>query len=416
MKYTFLIIALLAGYATTRGQTLGSKQPYDPPTSAPVEPPPGYTIFYIDHVGRHGARHGTGTKELSALLAMLDNDSLTAQGRSLRGSVAALLAEEKMHTPGSLSQTGLDEQYDLGRRMALRLPLDKGACVTVTTTPEQRTQQSAESFLKGLGAGDSLPCLVRKGVDTIHLRFFSLAPAYVAFAKKGPWRSSLQPLEDALRPMEDSVARRVFAGGGKPGLCGALYAAVSLLPGLAHETGGIDLSRAFTPSEMLRLGVLDGAKDFLVKGPSADTNGIQLRVAAPLLLDFIQTASQRLAEGRGGADLRFAHAETIAPIAGLMGIEGAATPTADLAHYTRVWRADRVMVYSGNIQWVFYRRKGSPDLVEILFHERPVHIPVATVSFPFYKWSDVSAYYLARLASLGVTPETDLLSWLRNLR
>lgn len=414
MKRFLLIAALLAGYACSYGQALGSKQPYFPPNAAPIEPPSGYTIFYIDHVGRHGARHGTGTKELPALLAMLDNDSLTAAGRPLRASVSLLLAEEKAHTPGSLSQTGLDEQYGLGRRMALRLPLDKDACVTVTTTPEARTQESAESFLRGLGAGDSLPCLVRKGVDTLHLRFFSLSPAYKAFSKKGPWQGALESLGEAARPMEDSIARRAFAHGGAPAFARALYAAVSLLPGLAHETAGIDL-KFFTPSEMLRLGALDGAKDFLVKGPSDDTNGIQLRVAAPLLLDFVQTASKRLSEGRGGADLRFAHAETIAPIAGLMGIEGAATPTGDLAHYTRVWRADRVMVYSGNVQWVFYRKKGAPDLVEILFNERPVRIPVVTARFPFYRWSDVRDYYMGRLAGLGVTPETDLHEWLLRL-
>jgi multiple inositol-polyphosphate phosphatase / 2,3-bisphosphoglycerate 3-phosphatase len=168
-----------------------------------------------------------------------------------------------------------------------------------------------------------------------------------------------------------------------------VYAAACLPPG--------DIFRLLKPGEADQLALADGAKDFLVKGPGVDVHGIQVRIAAPLLEDFLRTASERLADGKPGADLRFAHAETIAPIAALMGIEGAATPDTDLAHYTDVWQADRVMVFSGNIQWVFFRKPGADDLVEVLFNERPVHIPVPAASFPFYRWVDVKKYYSALL-------------------
>ena len=416
-----LTIALLAvaaaGSGSTSAQTLGSKTPYTAPTDASAEPPPGYVPYFINHVGRHGARHVTSLKELAALDHELADDSayLSADGRRLQKMVHNLWEVETRYTPGSLSQTGLDEQNGLGRRMALRFPAEAGACVSVTTTKEERTTQSAESFLKGLGSGDSLPCLVRNGIDSIHLRFFSLAPAYIAFEKKGPHKDL--PLDTATT---DAILHRMFTGRYPDAakFCAALYSAASITAGLTTETAGrdVDIFSLLKPGEAESLAITDGVKDFLVKGPGTNAEGIQVRVAAPLLVDFIHTAEERLTQNKPGASLRFAHAETIAPIAALMDLEGASKADTDLAHYTDVWRADRVMVYSGNIQWIFFRKPGAGDLVEILFNERPVHIPVPTATFPFYRWQDVRPYYLEKLRRLGVDPAQDMYAYLLGLR
>ena len=52
------------------------------------------------------------------------------------------------------------------------------------------------------------------------------------------------------------------------------------------------------------------------------------------------------------------------------------------------------------MQFVFYRpKKGKTGdvLVKVLFNERESHLPIETATWPYYKWSDVRAYYLAKL-------------------
>lgn len=424
MKHILLIAAgLVVFYAPVAAQTLGSKTPYTAPTALPVVPPPGYTPFFINHVGRHGARHVTSLKELTALDHMLDSASLSPDGQRLRKMVRSILEVEKQYTPGSLSQVGKEEQYNIGWRMALHFPTLVADGISVTTTKEARTIQSAECFLKGVGRdGDGEPRL-----DSVHLRFFSLAPAYVAFEKKGPWKDALERLETdpATTTVDDALVHRVFTGAypDARAFATAFYAAASITAGLTAEikaaglrSEDVDLFSLLLPGEAERLVLVDDAKDFLVKGPGVDAEGIQVRDAVPLLADFLNTAHEHLAGGRPGIDLRFAHAETIAPIAALMGLEGASTADTDLARYPDVWRTDRVMVYSGNIQWVFFRKTGADDLVEVLFNETPVHIPVLTAQFPFYRWHDVQTFYMDKLRRLGVDPHGDMYAYLLNLR
>lgn len=51
---------------------------------------------------------------------------------------------------------------------------------------------------------------------------------------------------------------------------------------------------------------------------------------------------------------------------------------------------------AGNLQLVFYRSKRQPEdiLVKALLCEEEVSLPVHTDTYPYYKWSDVRAYYL----------------------
>ena len=44
---------------------------------------------------------------------------------------------------------------------------------------------------------------------------------------------------------------------------------------------------------------------------------------------------------------------------------------------------------------VLQQKGGTTDdiLVKVLLNEHEVHIPVATTQFPYYRWTDVRAYY-----------------------
>jgi hypothetical protein len=53
-----------------------------------------------------------------------------------------------------------------------------------------------------------------------------------------------------------------------------------------------------------------------------------------------------------------------------------------------------------NVQLIFYRpvkgKKGDV-LVKALLNEREAHLPVSTTQWPYYKWNDLRAYYVAKL-------------------
>ncbi len=457
--YTF------ASNAASAGAVAGREE--DP------SPPAGYSPFFINHVGRHGARHVTNLKELLSLDHFLQSAdearALRADGERLKKMVYSILEVEKKYPPGGLSGIGGTEQYGIGKRMGDRfseLIRQPGDCLQVTTTPEERTVQSAEHFLEGLAAAPG--CLTRITNDSIQLRFFSVSPAYIAFAKRGAWKKIQARLDssEAVKSVNTAILHRLFDSafvghleqgqletfGGPAAFTAALYAAAVIVPGLADEirTAGfrpsdLNIFSLLSSAEAEELAFVDGSKDFLAKGPGIDTNGIQVRVAAPLLADFVQSSDEWLGAGKQGADLRFAHAETIAPIAALMGLEGAATAVNDPFRYTEVWKTGQVIGFSANIQWIFYRKTaekvtrpgggstengstanglsgkesmkpGGDFLVKILYNETPVHLPIATTCFPYYRWDEVRQYYTGKLHNLGLDGGMDRYAYLRDLK
>ncbi len=427
---------------------------YDPPlgtktlyvsgkdTDAPA--PAGYAPFFINYIGRHGARHATGTTELVKLDNFLQEAATTGgllpDGQRLHRMVDILLQIENKYPSGRLTAIGEAEQFRIGKDMGQAYPevvRQSDDCLQVMSTPEARTVQSAEQFLKGLASASQ--CITRTPDDSIRLRFFSLSPAYKDFEKKGAWKQAQARLEsaDSYQSANAAIVHRLFDSAWATkilqgqfydfktpgGFTMAIYAAAVIAPGLKEELHNAgyqpeeaDIFSLLSSQEAAALDFVDAARDFFVKGPGLDTEGIQVRVAAPLLADFIESTDQWLAGGKKGADLRFAHAETIAPFAAIMGCEGADIPVTDPFHYADVWRSDRVIGYSANIQWVFYRHGSGAYLLKVLYNERPIHLPITTTQYPYYSWKDVREYYLHKLHTLDADPGRDMYGYLKMLR
>jgi multiple inositol-polyphosphate phosphatase/2,3-bisphosphoglycerate 3-phosphatase len=468
-----LILLLAAGPFLFSKDTVspprGTKTPYTPGDSTDIPAPPGYAPYFINYVGRHGARHVTNLKELTILDRFLRGaaaaGNLTAEGDTLQVRVARLLAVEKQYTPGDLTGTGRNEQYGIGRRMKAHYPSlfsEPNSGLSIAYTEEARTRQSEESFMQAF-LPSGVPGAARLHVnpsDSVRLRFFDIAPRYKTFAKKGPWTAALNRLlqEPAYLDQLNTLAHRWFTPafaqklwtdqridtgkGGKTGIDGiqslaeAVYGAAAITGGLSEEIGAagytqgaVDIFGLLSGQETQWLGLIGGVKDFLVKGPGTDPYGIQVRDAAPLLVDLLQTTDSSLRNNAGGANLRFAHAETIAPLAALLELEGATTPDTSLLHYADVWKVEQIIPFSANVQWIIYRETaagdgktpvpgpaGPPALIKVLFNEKPMHLPVATTTFPYYRWQDVRGFYEAKLSRLGIKPGSDMYTYLLELK
>jgi multiple inositol-polyphosphate phosphatase/2,3-bisphosphoglycerate 3-phosphatase len=182
-----------------------------------------------------------------------------------------------------------------------------------------------------------------------------------------------------------------------------------------YTRDSLDFSIAFRKQELNWLSLRDDAHDFMEKGPANDPLGIQVKIAVPLLVDFLQSTAKALKEPAGkDALLRFSHAETISPFATLLGIQQAAVPTSSIFTFNKRWQACNVIPLSANIQWIVYTN-GKDYLVKVLLNEQEATLPIRTTTWPYYRWSDLDAYYKSLLHGLKVDLSQDMLQYLKDL-
>lgn len=164
----------------------------------------------------------------------------------------------------------------------------------------------------------------------------------------------------------------------------------------------IDLKTFFKSEDLAVLCRLNDADNFLKKGPGRNNNGIQVSVAAPLLADFINSTDAFIKSRPYSSVLRFAHAETVAPFAAILNLNGASTATKDILSFDRIWKAKNIIPFSANIQMLLYKKPGNNGyLIKFLLNEKETGIRgLSTKTFPYYSYKEVRAFYLKKLKSL----------------
>lgn len=148
----------------------------------------------------------------------------------------------------------------------------------------------------------------------------------------------------------------------------------------------------------------EDAVAFYSKGPGLRENGALNFAMAQTLLDDFFAEVARVAAGdlRYLAKLRFAHAETVIPMAALLGLRGmseqlpAATP---YSYKTSPWRGERVAPMAANIQWDAYQNDQGQVAVRMLYNEQPVDFKSScayaklTATSQFYDFSRLRRCY-----------------------
>jgi len=270
-----------------------------------------------------------------------------------------------------------------------------------------------------------------------------LSPAYIAYKNSDSVRAREELLNDKTRLADiayricnelftKEFAQRLLNGEIKTGSKQKTYTALSLVQdlfdlytmrfsirkemqakGLAPNS--INFGACFNEKDARLLNHIGNASDFLEKGPAFNAMGIQVRNAAPLLIDFIKTTDASINQPAGSdAVLRFTHAEAISPFAALLGIPEASTSTSNIHNYDAYWNAATIIPLSANIQWILYRN-GQEYFVKVLLNEKEVRLPIATQTWPYYQWNAVRAYYLQLLQKLHTSLDADMRQYLSNL-
>ena len=388
----FFGIILLGVAAMAQGPLyLGTKTPYPAPTGGYTSPPAGFQPVFINYVGRHGARFMTKAGPDLEALRLLDaaegRQGLTKVGLRVRRMVRRLCEIEKGQYE-NITLLGAEEQQAIGQRMLSRYPtVFTGKGLDVVVTYKVRTQQSADAFLKAFAGykGQRRFSKLADSLDAV-LRFYDLSPAYQRYKKSEGLKTALDSLDRDRRTGETAAAvcERVFTPGFRSGLksaeelrfAGNLYDLYSVQFSLVRETkDSVDLGIAFGAPQLAWEDFVSGAQDFLEKGPGRDPLGIQVKVAAPLLVDFVRRMDEIIKNKNIDAVLRFTHAEAISPFATLMGISEASVPASDIYDYSKHWRVGDIIPLSANVQWIVYSN-GKEYLVKVLLNEREVSLPL----------------------------------------
>lgn len=225
--------------------------------------------------------------------------------------------------------------------------------VDVHATAKARTQDSAKAFMQGMCGGthtytdpsgkegitghDRTVHISHEGHDsnyTIHarpkhedplLRFFDMCPAYDAYVAKinadflkawehEQWSSHVPRLSAALQLPEGRLTERNVDA------LWHLCQQEAGLWGINHQACSL-----FSPQEAAHMEWVDDVQMFMRKGAASP---VAYHMAAPLLAD-IANSLQNAAKGTfQQAKLCFAHAETIVPLACLLGLFGPQQPKA----------------------------------------------------------------------------------------
>jgi len=444
-KALLLILLILSSHLFVSAQNcgdnfLGTKTLYKTTTQKSTPVPDGYMPVFINHVGRHGARHltkGVETTFAYTLLLQADSaDALTEKGKQLKQMVIALQKIEKGNTK-SISVEGKEELKGLGERMYLSYPnvFKAKLNLDVAVTKEIRTKQSADAFLQGLNSKLKDSATVSFYNDDTGLRFYDLSPAYKRFEDGVDSNALTLSLQKAAHftATNKGIISRFFTASFLNklnedeqakfvadvfGFTTIVYSLKAEIKQAGFQLADLDFKSFFTCDELQKLGELDSADENQKKGPGTDNDGIQVRVAVPLLVDFINTTDEFIKNGKYDARLRFAHAETIAPFAALLQIASADKSAKNMAGLTTNWQSSKVIPLSSNIVWVFYKQKGTPGYrVKVLLNEKEAHIDgLNKKSFPYYKWNGLRALYIAKLSKLHVKLTDDMNKYLVNIK
>ncbi len=420
--FALCLVALswVAGAQTSREEllshmelTAGNYANYPVPTGHLTPAPEGYEPFYITHYGRHGSRYMTSDKHYRHLRKQLDSARalgiLTPYGKDVRHRLKKAAADAK-DRGGELTALGARQHRAIAKRMYDNYPtlLSQPIQVVANASNSRRVMLSMSYFCQELqslnpslsvtfDASERDLCYIKSNKSIV-------VPEDpnddVLYGKLKNFRRKMLSGENEFQKLfTDPEKAKTFI---KPyDFADDLYnvaADMYCLPELNlrfddvfGEEGMINGFRAHNASWCLWEGLMPGSEKSWLR-------------IYPLLQNFLDDADALIASGECGLRLRFGHDSVVLPFSYILGFPEATGATDDMENLHKYFSIHRLIPMAANIQWVFFRKAGSDDiLVKFLMNENETSIPVATDCYPFYHWSDVSKYYRDMIESAHLT-------------
>uniref|UniRef100_K3WU79 Multiple inositol polyphosphate phosphatase 1 n=1 Tax=Globisporangium ultimum (strain ATCC 200006 / CBS 805.95 / DAOM BR144) TaxID=431595 RepID=K3WU79_GLOUD len=342
--------------------------------------------IHVNFVIRHGTRYPT-IKDITRIAkthAKLRGDAMSGEDEE-RAAVAEWITTWKnpyrADEAGWLAPVGVTELIAIGNRIRHRFGEHFGshfdpARFEFEHTWKPRTQQSASAFAFGFFRSQLQPVFMH--VDAIgedhELRFFDNCPAYDHAIDRNA-TATLQHAEYRQSAQMRANLRRFRALARNPTLTQkdleAAYAACAFDVSVWNILN--EWCELFNADMLHSMDYFHDLKHFYKKSHG---HALAFEIAAPLLQDMFRSMKERI-DGQSVLEghFRFAHAETILPLASLLNVsyfdrhasdaEGhflSSTPL-ELAK-TRTFQAAKLAPFAANIGFVLYECAGdSPDSV-----------------------------------------------------
>jgi len=384
---------------------------YPGPSDQKLMPAPkGYTPYYISHYGRHGSRYLIGNNDYETPFRCLTQaDSagiLTPYGKDVLRRVTLIRSEaEGRH--GELTRLGGEQHKGIAKRMMQRFPeVFKGKTnIDAKSTTVIRCILSMENFLHQM-------LVMNPELDITHdaskhdMYYMNYGDEYLGALKKQQF--IYDSLENFYKRIDtyDRVMDTLFTDTAwvnrhmnAQDLNYKLFHLASNVQSteLRHILSLYDL---FTDEELYQNWRHDNAWWYMWCGNSPLSGSVQPYSQRNLLRKIIEEADSCLAFDHPGATLRFGHDTMVLPLVCLMNLNGYGKIVNRLEDLDKEeWCNYRIFPMACNLQWIFYRKKGSKDILfKILLNENEATLPLKTDIPGFYHWQDFKDYYLKLIA------------------
>ena len=424
MKRAIALLLAMAviGFAQDFRQMGSNYYAYPTPTAKYTKAPAGYKPFYISHYGRHGSRFHQPADhyhELYNTLAKADSlGKLTDLGKSLLEH-AKYLDEYAAPRAGDLTQLGVAQHQGIAKRMVKNFPelFKNDAYVEAYASTSTRCVVSMAAFLEELRA--------QKPKLDIHQESGKYLMAFISPLDFGKiigesntpaWQKENEKLYSHVDPTR--MMRAIFNDTAyikKNVNAGELYSRIYEIGNSLQGSPEIEFSfdDLWTAEELTARWHAQNAWWYSVLGNNPFSKKQGLDNARPLLKNVLEIADKVIAADTTKTDktaaktkkttatLRFGHDTVIFPFVALLQLGTVGVETADMENLHKVYRDYEISPMAANVQFVFYKKKGSPILVKVLLNETEQTLPVtcdsATVkncpAAPYYRWEDVRTYY-----------------------
>lgn len=419
MKRSFLWLLLLplAAFSQTALQEIqadihrsaSNYLAYPEPVGVVQTPAPkGYKPFYFSHYARHGSRwhigEGDYRRPFETLKRAARQGKLTAEGQRVLTVLDSVYRMSRGRL-GELTPLGALQHRGIARRMVNNFPeifrhknLEVNARSTIvircilsmmnealalqTENPTVRITSDAsqhDMYYMNYEVDDRLGAY-RKNPE--------IGKAMAAYRRKhldagrlmGVIFNDAQYVADSVKA--ESLWNQIF----------------NVAANMQSLETDMDLYGLFTTEECYRKWAIDNMYWYMYYGPSHLTKGKMPFYEANLLRNILETADSCLKLPQPSATLRFGHEVVVMPLACLLELDNYGKTYYDFENLDAQWRNYKVFPMASNIQWIFYKKKGSDDiLVKIMLNEHETRLPVASDVAPYYHWKDVEAYYRAKL-------------------
>lgn len=393
----------------------GTMTPYDFSMVEPCpELPDSLRPFFINYIGRHGARYLSSEKKVSAVERALEkarrHGGLTRKGRDFLKLVAEV-REATAGRWGALDSIGAAEQRRLASEMSAMWPEITGSgLVRARATYVPRVVMSMYEFCHRLAAlNPSLEVYTGEGhqYDAL-LRYFVINSAYATYLESGSWKGVYDRYLEEHAPAGPAV-RLVGAAGGLDGrslrrLSMDIYGILQSLraaglPAPTTEWMSVEEYRACWEVGNLR--------HYLQRVANRESD-LPAMAARPLLHEMIAAADSAAAaydhgDSSGRANLLFGHAETVMPLFSAMGLPGCApcyencyrslSVSSDYSDLPLLWNDTKVSPLGANLQMVLLR--GESGAVYVLLRLNGRNIPPREGMPLINRWQDVKRIWIA---------------------